>query len=140
MSSIYHTTLTQLRPFSVGFDGFFNFAENFAFNPSDNFPKYDIIKLTGSLYAIELALAGYSKNDLSVVFDEGTLTVSHDKQEDKEEKAFLHKGISKRAFSKSFTLAENVKVTGASFVDGLLRIDLEKIVPEEKKAKTIKIA
>lgn len=133
-------SISQLRPLSIGFDDFFNFAESFALHEIDNsFPKYNIVKHSDTSYAIEMALAGYSKEDLDISFQDGTLTIAHQKNSPTDESKFLHKGISKRSFTKSFTLAENVKVIDASFIDGLLKIDIEKVVPEEKQRKTITI-
>ena len=93
--------------------------------------------------SIEVALAGFNKNDIEVVSKENTLTVKSKKEEtsDKKDKKdeVLHKGISKRYFERSWTIAEDVKVNGAELKDGLLTVSLERIIPEEKKAKTIDI-
>ena len=132
-------TFRQLRPLSIGFDNFFDFAENLTLKEFDNsFPKYNIVQVSDTSYAIELALAGYSKEDINISFEGGTLTVSHEKQIT-DDRMYLHRNISQRSFSKSFPLAENIKVSGASFINGLLRIDLEKVIPEDKKKKTISI-
>jgi molecular chaperone IbpA len=133
-------TISQLRPFSIGFDEFFNFAENFALHDIDNsFPRYNIIKNSNTSYTIEMALAGYSKEDINITYQDGILTISHQKDATTDKSIFLHKGISTRSFTKSFTLAENVKVLDASFINGLLKIDIEKIIPEERKKKSISI-
>jgi molecular chaperone IbpA len=133
-------TISQLRPFSIGFDEFFNFAENFAYHEVDSsFPRYNLVKNSNTSYAIEMALAGYSKEDINITYQDGILTVSHQKDATTNESTFLHKGISTRSFTKSFPLAENVKVLDASFINGLLKIDIEKIIPEERKKKSISI-
>jgi len=132
-------TVNKLRPFSVGFDDFFTFAETFNQELADKFPKYNIIKDADN-YVIEMALAGYSKDDLDITCENGVLTICHKKQDEADQGTFIHRGISKRAFSKSFTLADTIIVKGASFVDGLLTVNLEQIVPEEKKLKKISIA
>ena len=88
---------------------------------------------------IEIALAGFSKKDIDVSIADGQLTIKSIHSNDKDEKDTIHRGISKRQFSRSFTLADDVVVNGAELKDGMLVIDLEKIVPEEKKPKTIKI-
>lgn len=132
-------TVNKLRPFSVGFDDFFNFAESFNQELVDKFPKYNIIKDDDN-YVIEMALAGYSKDDLDITCENGVLTISHNKQSEADQGTFVHRGISKRAFTKSFTLADTIVVKGASFVDGLLTVKLEQIVPEEKKLRRINIS
>jgi len=88
-----------------------------------------------------LALAGYSKKDIDVSLEEGVLTIKTIKDADeKEEKSgVLHQGIAKRYFSKAFTIADDVEVKGAELKDGLLKVSLERIVPEHKKAKTIEV-
>ena len=97
------------------------------------------------MYTIEIAAAGFVKADVNVEMENGTLTVTgnHPKKIDGEDEAngieYLHKGISQRNFTRTFNLAEHVKVTGATMTDGVLRINLEKIVPEALKPKTIEI-
>ena len=138
-----YTTITQLKPFSVGLDNFFNFAENFNLNAcEDNFPKYNIIKSSDNLFTIEMALAGYSKNDIDIEFKDGALTISHKKlkgETKNDADKYLHRGITKRSFSKSFSLADNVIVRCARFINGLLSIELEQVIPDEKKPKKITI-
>ena len=86
-----------------------------------------------------MALAGFSKTDIDIKYADNQLTIKSVDSEDKEEKETLHRGISKRKFSRTFTLAEDMKVNGAELKDGMLLIELEKIVPEEKKPRTIDI-
>ena len=92
---------------------------------------------TDFTYSIEVALAGFDKKNIDVTYADNTLTIKSKKQEDN--KDMLHKGISQRAFTRSFCLAEDIVVKDAKFTNGMLGIELEKIVPEEKKPKTIKI-
>jgi len=132
-------TVNKLRPFSLGFEDFFTFAESFNQELADKFPKYNIIRDVNN-YVIEMALAGYSKDDLDITCENGVLTICHKKQDETEQGTFIHRGISKRAFSKSFSLSDTIVVKGASFVDGLLTVTLEHIVPEEKKLKRINIS
>jgi len=86
-------------------------------------------------------LAGYNKKDIEVELKEGILTVKSkkDEKEDTKDGEVIHKGIAKRYFSKAFTIADDVEVTGAELKDGLLRVSMERIVPEHRKAKTIDI-
>ena len=137
----------NLRPLTIGFDNVFDHFESLFDEdlkiPSYNYPPYDIKKVGEDKYNIEVALAGFNKKDIEVVSKENTLTVKSKKEEtsdDKDKKGeVLHKGISKRYFERSWTIAEDVKVNGAELKDGLLTVSLERIIPEEKKAKTIDI-
>ncbi len=108
-----------------------------------NFPPYNIVKTGENTYDVELALAGFSKKDIDVEFKENLLTVKSKKEEKAEDTDedgnIIHRGISKRMFSKSFTIASDVEVKGAELKDGLLKISMERIIPEHKKAKTIEI-
>jgi molecular chaperone IbpA len=106
------------------------------------FPHYNIVKMDKNKYDIQIALAGYNKKDIDISLEEGVLSVESKKIDDKtvdSEGEILHKGIAKRYFKKSFTIADDVKVTGAELKDGLLRVSLERVVPEHKKARTISI-
>ena len=131
----------DLRPFSVGFENIFDhFNLHLDTQRTVNYPPYNINKLDNLNWNIEMALAGFSKKDIDVSVADGQLTVKSIHGNDKEELAgTIHKGISKRQFTRTFTLADDVVVNGAELKDGMLVIDLEKIVPEEKKPKTIKI-
>jgi len=108
---------------------------------STGYPPYNIVKVSEEKYCIELAIAGFSKSDIEIESKDNILTISTlDKKDENElETEYLHKGISARSFKKAFNLAEYVIVQGASFKDGILSIDLERIVPEAMKPKTIKI-
>ena len=135
----------SLRPFSIGFDDMFDQFESMLDNGGlvqSNYPPYNIRKVGNDRYAIELAVAGFSKNDVEVEFEDNLLTVKTkkvDKTVEKNANEIIHKGISQRSFSRSFTIAEDVKVNGAELQDGLLTINCEKIVPEQKKKKLIPI-
>ncbi len=134
----------QLRPVSVGFDNVFDhfermFEDDFRV-PSINYPPYNIVKTGTNKYDIEVALAGYNKKDIDVSYEDNMLHIKSkkDEKEDKED-GVIHKGIAKRYFSKSFTIADDVEVKGAELKDGLLKVSLERIVPESKKPRTIDI-
>jgi len=136
----------SLRPITVGFDSMFDNFEHMLdtdFTRMGNYPPYNIVKTGSFTYDIELALAGYSKNDVSVDYADNVLTIKSNKDEQTKEvednDGILHKGIAKRYFSKSFTVAEDCEVKGAELKDGLLKVSLEKIVPDSKKPRTIKI-
>ncbi len=138
----------QLRPITVGFDNVFDhfermFNDDFFNVPTVNYPPYNIVKTGVNTYNVEVALAGFSRDDVSVEFAEGILTIkSKDKTvSDKPDTDgdIIHKGISKRYFSKSFTVSDDVEIKGAELKDGLLTVSLERIVPESKKARVIEI-
>jgi len=136
----------QLRPVTIGFDNVFDHFERMFDTQFDsisvpNFPPYNIVKTGDNKYDVELALAGFNKKDIDVTVEDGILTIKSivkDSKEDKEE-GVIHKGIAKRYFSKSFTIADDVEVKGAELKDGLLKVSLERIIPESRKAKTISI-
>ena len=138
----------QLRPITVGFDNVFDhfermFNDDFFNVPTVNYPPYNIVKTGANAYNVEVALAGFSRDDVSVEFAEGILTIkSKDRTESDKPDAdgdIIHKGISKRYFSKSFTVSDDVEIKGAELKDGLLTVSLERIVPESKKARVIEI-
>ena len=138
----------QLRPVTVGFDNVFDHFErmiddhNFNTMTATNFPPYNIVKTGEYTYDVELALAGFSKNDIEVHYENNMLTVKSkqkDKSEAKDSEGVIHRGISKRWFSKSFTIADDVEIKGAELKDGLLKVSMERIVPEGKKARSIEV-
>jgi molecular chaperone IbpA len=137
----------QLRPVTVGFDNVFDHFErmmddhNFNEMVRYNYPPYNIVKTGNYTYNIELALAGFSKKDIEINMEDGVLNIKSavEATKDKDEDGVIHKGIAKRYFSKSFTIAEDVEVKGAELKDGLLKVSLERIVPESKKPRTINI-
>ena len=107
---------------------------------STGYPPYNIVKTSEEKYCIELAIAGFNKSDIQIESKDNVLTVeSKSRPEGDDDKEYLHKGISARSFKKAFNLAEYVTVNGASFKDGILSIDLERVVPEAMKPKSIKI-
>ena len=141
----------KLRPVSVGFDSMFNHFESmfdddfFNLTPAltNNYPPYNIVKSGKNKYDIEVALAGFNKKDINVNVEDGMLTIesvkSKEEKEVEDNDGVLHKGISKRYFKRSFSIANDVEVKGAELKDGLLRVSMEKIIPEGKKLKTIDV-
>jgi molecular chaperone IbpA len=135
----------DLRPYSVGFDSLFNhFNLHLDHSKSAvNFPPYNIVEVDNFNWKIEMALAGFGKKDIEIEYSNNLLTVESVKDKDtkevEENDGVVFKGISKRQFKKTFTLADDVVINGAELKDGMLVIDLEKIVPEEKKTRQIKI-
>ena len=136
----------QLRPVTIGFDNVFDhfermFEDDFRGLSVPNFPPYNIVKTGKNTYDVELALAGFNKKDIDITLEEGILNIksSVEATKDKDEDGVIHKGIAKRYFSKSFTIAEDVEIKGAELKDGLLKVSMERIIPEHKKPKTINI-
>ena len=143
----------QLRPLSVGFDDVFDhfesmFDHNFSTVNVSNYPPYNIVKTGSNKFDIEVALAGFNKKDINVTSENGMLTIESKVKsvvndsigaDAKKDEKMVHKGISKRYFKKSFTIADDVEIKGAELKDGMLRVSMEKIVPEAKKLKTIDI-
>lgn len=137
----------QLRPVTVGFDNAFDHFERMFdtdfLTTMPSFPHYNIVKTADNQYNVELALAGYSKKDIEIELKEGVLTIksvkSKEEKEVEDNNGVLHQGIAKRYFSKAFTIADDVEVKGAELKDGLLKVSMERVVPEHKKARTIDI-
>jgi molecular chaperone IbpA len=136
----------QLRPVTVGFDPIFDRFESmmndeFFSVPTTNYPPYNIVRTGDYTYDIELALAGFGKDDIDVKYEDGVVTVKsvHKNSENDEKDGVQYRGISKRQFTKSFTIADDVVVQGAELKDGLLKIAMERIIPEAKKARSIKV-
>ena len=131
-----------LTPYAVGFDRVFDRLNDYAMHQatSTGFPPYNIRKDGDTNFTIELALAGMSRDDLEIEFAEGVLTVrTTDKKEEVESTELLHRGISFRKFSRKWTLADDIVVNGARMENGMLMVDLERIIPEEKKPRLIDI-
>ena len=146
MTSKDLSIFNSLRPFSIGFDDMFDQFESMLGNGSlgvqTNYPPYNIRKAGKDKYAIEVAVAGFNKDDVEVEYEDNFLTVKTKhvkKSEDKEGDEVIHRGISQRSFARSFTIADDVKVNGAELKDGLLTISCERIIPEHKKKKLIEI-
>ena len=138
-SSIRPSDLEKALGITVGFDSMFDrlFDDVERNGNIPSYPPYNIRKDQEDFYTIEMAVAGFSKEDLEAELKDGVLTVRS--RPEKVEGEYLHKGIAKRSFSKSFTLADDMVIQGADLVNGMLTINLERIVPEEKKPRMIEI-
>ena len=136
----------SLRPFSVGFDSIFEEFDRVLESTerhNSNYPPYNIHKISENEFKIEVALAGYSKDDIELELKDNTLTVRNKLKEkivNNDANGVIHKGISTRQFERSFTISEDIKVINAELLNGLLNIDLERVIPEEKKARLISIS
>ena len=140
-------SISNLRPLTVGFDRFFSdweemFSNDFFKTPS-NWPAYNIVEKKDNHYDIEVALAGFNKKDIKVSYADGQLSIESikgDRTKEKDENGnIIHRGIAKRYFKKSFSVAENCEVKGAELKDGLLKVSLERIIPEAQKPRVIDI-
>jgi len=131
----------QLRPLSVGFDDMFDHFESMFDVPTINYPPYNLVKTGDNKFNIEVALAGFNKKDINVTSENNMLTIESKNEVDKKDKngEVIHKGISQRYFKRSFTIADDVEIKGAELKDGLLKVSMEKIIPDAKKLKTIDI-
>ena len=142
--------LQKMLGFSVGFDGFFNRLSNMDIAQS-GYPPYNIRKINELQYVVELALAGFSKSDIEVEVTDGTLTirtvtakgdpdgVDNDEKSSNNEIGFVHQGIAKRSLSRQFNLSDDIIVKSADFIDGMLIVNLERVIPDEKKPRLIPI-
>ena len=138
------TTAFSLAPLfrnSVGFDRFNDLFEAAARNEAgSSYPPYNVEKYGEDHYRIVVAAAGFQEQDLDLQVEKGVLTVSGGKRDNGNEGVtFLHQGIAQRAFKLSFRLADHIEVKGAGLANGLLSIELLRVVPEEAKAKRIPI-
>ena len=136
----------SLRPFSVGFDSIFDEFDRVLESTerhNSNYPPYNIHKINENEFKIEVALAGYSKDDIELELKDSTLTVRNKQKEkivNENTDGMIHKGISTRQSERAFTISEDIKVKNAELKNGLLNIDLERIIPDEKKARLISIS
>jgi molecular chaperone IbpA len=134
--------LHKFDPFSIGYDKMFDRLELFNTALSKavpGYPPYNIKKTEKNFYVLELAVAGFSKEDIDIELTDGSLTVSASAKTSDSKEEFLHKGIADRSFKRKFELADNVEIRNADLKDGMLKISLEYIVPDNKKPKKIEI-
>lgn len=134
--------LPSLHKFTVGFDPFFQEIEKLASQKvSVNYPPYNIIKNNEDNFTIELAVAGFRDSEINITVERNVLTVdgSQDQSTLLENVEYLHKGISNRTFNRTFRLADHVEVLSAELENGILKINLERRVPEEQKPRKIDI-
>ena len=127
-------------PYSIGFDNLFDRLFDIDLESSGTYPPYNISKVDDNNYIIEMALAGFNKDDIEVELADSELTVRSKKREDSNKDVnLIHQGISHRSFNRKFTLSEEILVKSAEMKNGMLIIKLEKFIPENKKPKLISI-
>lgn len=143
MTAVSRFDTTALNRALVGFDRLFDtFETRFANQLSTNYPPHNIIKTDDTHYEIQIAIAGFKKNEINIEVEQDMLTVKGESETEEEVKStrqYLHRGLSNRSFVRSWQLAEHMVVNGAEIKDGILTITLEYIIPEEKKARVIDI-
>ena len=138
-----HVDFAPLYRSTVGFDRVFSMLDGLSVpDNSQSYPPYNIERTAETTYRVTVAVAGFGEDELSIEARENVLTVKGEKPGAKEEASgeVLYRGIAGRAFERRFQLAEHVEVKGASLKNGLLHIDLERIIPEAKKPRKIEIA
>ena len=130
----------QLTPYAVGFDRIFDNLSRYAADnvQSTGFPPYNIRKEGDYNYVIEMALAGFGKKDIEVEVADGTLSIRSVK-ENNEDDSTVYRGISSRRFERKFTMADDIVVNSAKLENGMLSLELERVVPEEKKPRLISV-
>ena len=132
----------SIHKFGIGFDSMFDELMRVSSQQSQqNYPPYNVVKHTEDKFVIELAVAGFREGDITVTVEKNILTIEGDRFENETETPveYLHRGISSRSFTRTFTLADHVEVVDASSQDGILSITLERKVPEELQPKKIAI-
>ena len=127
--------------FAIGYDRFLDQVMNYtpAGGGGDGYPPYDIVKVGEDIYCIEMALAGFTKDEIKVEVKESTLTIEGDINGRHDNSDYVHKGIARRAFQRKIFLNDTVKVEGAELTDGVLYINLTQDIPEDQKPKLITI-
>jgi molecular chaperone IbpA len=138
-----YSNISSLRPSFIGFDHVLDQMQKASQHSPQGYPPHNIIRDGEDKFAIELAVAGYTLDDLDIEHNKTVLTISGDgrpRGDSEEEQDYVHRGISQKKFSRSFNLADHVQVMGATLVNGILRVELERIVPEELKPRKIAIS
>ena len=130
----------HMTPYAVGFDRTFDRLFDYVTHQAEStgFPPYNIQKTEDYKFEIEMAVAGFGKKDIEVEVADGVLTIRSVKDNDDSDDV-IHRGISYRKFIRKFTIADDIKIEGAELKDGLLKVSMEKIIPDAKKLKTITI-
>ena len=135
MTAVRYTTINN--PWSIGFDHLFRQLEEVqSAMATENYPPHNIVKIDDDHYLVELAVAGFEENELDVTVQDGILTVTGSKEDNR---TYVHKGVSTRKFTRSFTLNEHVEVKSATAAKGILSIELERNIPDAQRPRKITI-
>ena len=123
----------------IGFDRIFDQLESIHSQAKDTYPPHNVVRESEFQYIVELAVAGFTEQDINLEVKDHILTVTAQREQRRDQSKYMHKGISARKFKKSFRLSEYTEVRGAEMKDGILAIGLEVVLPEEKRPQTISI-
>ena len=131
-------------PTFIGFERLFDEIERVTSlsgsqHPNSSYPPYNLIKSDEDNYTVQLAVAGFTQDNITITVNDGVLTIEGGHKETEDNNTYVHKGISSRRFRRTFNLAEYVEVKDATMVDGILSIELQRILPDEKKPRIVKI-
>ena len=127
-------------PFFIGFDRALDtWSHAQTVSSATNYPPYNVIKVDEDNFVVELAVAGFAKTDIDLSTSDGKLIVKGELSTEDNDSKFIHRGIAARKFTREWALGEYMEVKAAELKDGMLKIDIVRILPEEKKPKTIKI-
>jgi molecular chaperone IbpA len=131
--------LSPLFRSTVGFDRLSRLMDTAFDDTSPSYPPYNIERTGDDTYRITMAVAGFGEGDLNITTQDNQLLISGKIAKEDEDKSYLYRGIAGRAFERRFTLADHIRVNGASLVNGLLHVDLVREVPEAMKPRQVKI-
>jgi len=140
LNTTFDSIWRDISPFAVGFDRTFDTLELLASSRAKetNYPPYNIRKISEDQYAIELAVAGFEDKDIDIELVEETLTIKGNRPKEASD-GLLHQGLAARDFVKKFVLSDDMEIKGAALSNGMLYIGLERIIPDEKKPRKIKL-
>lgn len=125
-------------PFFIGFNREMERLSNVQLSANQSYPPYNLVKVDDDTYKLSVAVAGFTKEDIKATVEDGTLVIKGEISEDTEAEV-IHKGIATRKFTRKFALGEYMEVTSAEMKDGMLNVDIVRVLPEEKKPKVISI-
>jgi molecular chaperone IbpA len=133
-------SLAQLNRALIGFDRIFNDVERrFANSPQTNYPPYNILQHDDNSFEIEVAVAGFDREDISIEVDQNHLTIKGQRLKEDDVTKYVHRGLAARDFERTFTLADHIEVGDAELTNGILRVKLTRIIPEALKPRLIAI-
>ena len=140
LNTTFDSIWRDISPFAVGFDRTFDTLELLASSRAKetNYPPYNIRKISEDQYAIELAVAGFEDKDIDIELVEETLTIKGNRPKEASD-GLLHQGLAARDFVKKFVLSDDMEIKGAALSNGMLYVGLERIIPDEKKPRKIKL-
>ena len=141
MNNLTTFDINKFTPYAVGFDRVFDRLWDHAHNmhTSTGFPPYNIVKESNVKWRIELALAGWSRDDIEVTTESNVLIIKSKSAKEENSEEYMHRGVASRTFARGFNLSDDVEVGEVKFVNGMLIVDLKRIIPDHQKLKTYDI-